>query len=306
MTGIALVSNFLSAMTSIAPDIMPDFLSTMTSIALVVTAAYSKMLSQTPEFLAAMTSIAPDIMVTAAYGNMLPQAFLDIPKYGTLNVHPSLLPKYRGAAPVQRALEDGVRESGVSVAYTVFKCDAGPVLAQKKFAVDADVQQPELLAQLFELGADLLLSKLPEVFEGKGEELATPQDESQVLHAAKLTKEDSILDFSLDAVTLHNKVRGYAGWPGTSASFVLEDTSSGKQETISMKVLKTKVAPASIAPSPSTQDGEVHWGSDDSMIIPCAGGTSWLQVLQVQPPTKKAMPTKSYKNGVQHKKIAIA
>ncbi|GIM13357.1 hypothetical protein Vretimale_16514 [Volvox reticuliferus] len=137
------------------------------------------------DFLHRLEELKPDLAITAAYGNMLPQRFLDIPRYGTLNVHPSLLPKYRGAAPVQRALEDGVNETGVSVAYTVLACDAGPVLAQRRVAVDPDVTAPELLQQLFCLGSRLLIEKLPDVFAGRGTQMAVPQDETQVVHAAK-------------------------------------------------------------------------------------------------------------------------
>ncbi|GFH15759.1 uncharacterized protein HaLaN_12050 [Haematococcus lacustris] len=88
--------------------------------------------SLAPEFLSSLTRLEPDLCVTAAYGNMLPQRFLDLPRLGTLNIHPSLLPKFRGPAPVQRAVLAGVSETGVSLAYTVLRCDAGPVLAQER------------------------------------------------------------------------------------------------------------------------------------------------------------------------------
>lgn len=91
-------------------------------------------------FLSALAALEPDLCVTAAYGNMLPQKLLDIPRFGTLNIHPSLLPKYRGAAPVNRCLENGDAVTGVSVAYTVLKCDAGPVLAQQELALQGNEQ----------------------------------------------------------------------------------------------------------------------------------------------------------------------
>ena len=91
-------------------------------------------------FLSALEALEPDLCVTAAYGNMLPQKLLDMPRLGTLNIHPSLLPKYRGAAPVNRCLENGDSVTGVSVAYTVLKCDVGPVLAQQELALQGDEQ----------------------------------------------------------------------------------------------------------------------------------------------------------------------
>jgi methionyl-tRNA formyltransferase len=92
------------------------------------------------DFLAALAALEPDLCVTAGYGNMLPQKLLDIPRFGTLNIHPSLLPKYRGAAPVNRCLENGDSVTGVSLAYTVLKCDAGPVLAQQELLLQGNEQ----------------------------------------------------------------------------------------------------------------------------------------------------------------------
>ncbi|KAG2430426.1 hypothetical protein HXX76_009951 [Chlamydomonas incerta] len=253
-------------------------------------------------FLAALAELQPDLAVTAAYGNMLPQAFLDSPRLGTLNVHPSLLPQYRGAAPVQRALEDGVKETGVSVAYTVLACDAGPVLAQQRVAVDPDIQAPELLTQLFGLGTQLLLDRLPDVWAGRGQQLAVPQDERQVLHAAKLGREESMLDFARDSAEVaHNRVRGFAGWPGTSARFEVTDEASGASEVIEVKILRTRL--------PSQPRGGGGGGGavvfeGDAMLVPCAGG-GVLEVLQVQPPTKKAMATKDWKNGLRGKRLAL-
>ncbi len=126
-------------------------------------------------FLATLRGLAPDLCVTAAYGNYLPSSFLAIPPHGTLNIHPSLLPAYRGAAPVQRSLQDGVAVSGVTVLYTVKAMDAGPILAQQKVPVDPDIQAPQLLEQLFELGTDLLVANLDGVWAGLGPLAAQPQ-----------------------------------------------------------------------------------------------------------------------------------
>jgi len=126
---------------------------------------------------------------------------------GTLNIHPSLLPQFRGAAPVQRALEAGVAETGVSVAYTVLACDAGPVLAAERMSPEDDIQHPQLLTELFRRGTELLLKELPGALDGSAVQRAVPQDESGVTHADKVSAEEALLDFSQPALTLHNKVR---------------------------------------------------------------------------------------------------
>eukprot|EP00775_Hariotina_reticulata_P013794 gene13794-13915_t len=166
-----------------------------------------------PAFLEALTALQPDLAVTAAYGNMLPTAFLSIPKHGTLNIHPSLLPQYRGAAPVQRALQDGVGVSGVSVAFTVLKCDAGPVFLQEQVAVPEDEEAPQLLERLFRRGAQLLVANLDKVWSGEAAQVAQPQDDLKATHAAKISKEESQLDFGKPATVLHNQVRAFSGWP---------------------------------------------------------------------------------------------
>ncbi|GFR44726.1 hypothetical protein Agub_g6052 [Astrephomene gubernaculifera] len=300
-------------------------------------------------FLRLIEELQPDLAITAAYGNMLPQRFLDAPRYGTLNIHPSLLPRYRGAAPVQRALQDGVSETGVSVAYTVLACDAGPVLAQQRVPVDPDVQAPELLSHLFQQGTRLLLRELPEVLAGRGRQRAVEQDESQVLHANKLTREEAVLPLlSLPAAQLHNRVRAFAGWPGSVARLALWDEASDALEPLDLKIVRTRApsasSPASPPSSPSTtssqapghdgicttpqqqqqqqqqppqqnseeeqQNGEDEYEdqyedvafSGDAMLLPCAGGTV-LEVLQVQPPTKKVMSAKDFRNGLRWKRL---
>lgn len=159
------------------------------------------------QFLNALTDLQPDLCVTAAYGNMLPQRFLKLPRYGTLNIHPSLLPRYRGAAPVNRTLENGDAVTGVSVAFTVRACDAGPVLAQEELALCGDEQAPEVLRALFEAGTALLVRSMPLVWSGEAERVKVPQDEAAATHAPKMSKDDAWLDFGRSAADLHNQVR---------------------------------------------------------------------------------------------------
>ncbi|MEW5302586.1 MAG: hypothetical protein WDW38_002264 [Sanguina aurantia] len=183
-------------------------------------------------FLATLRGMQPDLCVTAAYGGMLPQRFLDIPTKGTVNIHPSLLPLYRGAAPVQRAVQEGKQTVGVSLVYTVLKCDAGPVIDQQRVVTDNDIHAPELTRQLFKLGSVMLLKELPNILSGAARQTARTQSEAAATHTAKLTRQESYLDVSKEAFTLHNQVRAFAGWPGTRVTLELEDKSTGARDSL--------------------------------------------------------------------------
>ncbi|CAI8594586.1 unnamed protein product [Vicia faba] len=131
-------------------------------------------------FLSDLKALQPQLCITAAYGNILPTKFLDIPLFGTVNIHPSLLPMYRGAAPVQRALQDGVKETGVSLAFTVRALDAGPIIATETVQVDHHIKAPDLLELLFHKGSKLLIRELPSIFDGSARVKAQPQDDSRL------------------------------------------------------------------------------------------------------------------------------
>lgn len=145
------------------------------------------------EFLKSMAAVEPDLMITAAYGCFLPKRFLEIPKYGTLNIHPSLLPLYRGAAPVQRCLEAGDDVTGVSVAFTVLKMDSGPIIRQVRRNLDGSEQAPELLLELFETGTRLLLDALPSVWDGSCKNDLIEQEHSAATEAPKLNQASLLL-----------------------------------------------------------------------------------------------------------------
>lgn len=156
-------------------------------------------------FLSNLRALQPELCITAAYGNILPTKFLNIPPMGTVNIHPSLLPLYRGAAPVQRALQDGAKETGVSLAFTVRALDAGPVIANKTLEVDDQIKAPDLLALLFLEGSKLLIHELPSILDGSARLKAQPQDDSKVTLAPKISVEESWLSFDQEASVLHNK-----------------------------------------------------------------------------------------------------
>jgi len=165
-----------------------------------------------PEFLAKMNALAPDVIVAACYGQFLKPELLAVPAIGTINVHPSLLPKYRGASPIQWALANGDAETGVSVLYVTPRMDAGDILAQERTAIGPEETTATLEPKLAALGAGLLARVLDGFRAGRTE--GAPQDESQVVLARKLTKEDGRVDWTLSAEAIRNRWRGFAPWPG--------------------------------------------------------------------------------------------
>ncbi|CAA0843106.1 formyltransferase- putative [Striga hermonthica] len=250
-------------------------------------------------FLSALKALEPELCITAAYGNILPSKFLKIPSMGTVNIHPSLLPLYRGAAPVQRALQDGVRETGVSVAYTVSKLDAGPVIACEKVETDDQIKAPELLELLFQEGSRLLVHELPSILDGSAQTKAVPQDESRASLAPKITADESWLSFDENARTLHNKVRAFSGWPGTRAKVSVIDSKSGQHNILELKIITTRVYGKS-----EIQTGEMNdvFFERGSLVFPCGGGTA-LEVLELQLPGKKVVNATSFWNGLRGRRI---
>ena len=253
-----------------------------------------------PEFLETLVKMNLDLCVTAAYGNFLPQKFLDIPRFGTLNIHPSLLPQFRGAAPVQRCIESGLEETGVTVAFTVLKMDAGPILTQTKYTMNGSEKAHEMLDILFDIGVESLIEELPKVFTGEAGEIAKDQGEKGLSHADKVSSEEGNLDFSaLSALEAHNKVRAFDGWPGTKATFMIQDDKKGgKPKEIVAKILTTKVG------------GSVEGGEKAIKVakkqfsIPCKDG-NYLDVLEVQPPGKKVMDVASFVNGLKGSSVSL-
>ncbi|ONK68174.1 uncharacterized protein A4U43_C05F8400 [Asparagus officinalis] len=248
-------------------------------------------------FLADLRALNPELCITAAYGNILPSKFLQIPCYGTVNIHPSLLPLYRGAAPVQRALQDGVTETGVSLAYTVRALDAGPIIACEKVELDDSIKAPELLNVLFGLGSELLIRELPSLFDGSARLKAQPQDDSKATFAPKLSSEESWLSFDQEARSIHNKVRAFAGWPGTRARVQVIDD-SGHHSLLEIKIITSRVG----RKIEKLSDGKEIIFISGALVFPCAG-ESWLEVLELQLPGKKVMTARDFWNGLRGQKL---
>lgn len=169
------------------------------------------------EDLAQLATFDADLMVVVAYGIILPQAVIDTPKQGCINIHGSLLPRWRGAAPIHRAVMAGDEKTGITIMQVVKKLDAGDMLHKEECAIEADSSSSDLHDKLSELGA-LGLQKVLQKIE-QGTLVAEPQDEALVTYAAKLEKTEALLDWRLSAVELDRKIRGLNSWPVAQTTF---------------------------------------------------------------------------------------
>ncbi|CAM9328130.1 unnamed protein product [Heterosigma akashiwo] len=245
-------------------------------------------------FIETLTQIGPDLCITAAYGQFLPTKFLNIPKFGTLNIHPSLLPRWRGASPVQRALEAGDAVTGVSVLFTVLKMDAGPIAKSIEYTCTGDEQAPWLLEHLFGLGTDGLVEVLPAVWDGTIK--TTEQDEATAVAADKISKADGLLDFgAMGAAECHNRGRGFAGWPGVQSTFLIGES----DEPTSIKILTTKLVAKESGSSEPTQEVKLK----GNLLEVICGDGSVLGVTELQPPNKKGMAVKAWWNGLRGERV---
>ena len=165
----------------------------------------------------AVADLKPDLIITAAYGQIVPQAVLDIPRLGCINVHASLLPLYRGGAPVHQAIIDGQEKTGVTIMYMVKKMDAGDMIAQKETPILEEDTVGILYDRLSDLGAKLLKETLPDILKGTNQRI--PQDENLVTYAPTLSREDERLDWNMSARQVYNKVRGTNPWPGSYTTY---------------------------------------------------------------------------------------
>lgn len=164
------------------------------------------------EFISNLKARTFDLSIVVAYGNILPEEIINMPKYGTLNIHYSLLPKYRGAIPLEAALLNGDKETGVTIQKMVRKLDAGDIVAQEKVSISAEIKKEDLRNTLIDAGANLLYKILPEYINSKITPI--PQDENLVSHYGKINKEDGEISSNDNPLELWHKYRAYEGWPG--------------------------------------------------------------------------------------------
>ena len=158
-------------------------------------------------------NIPPELFIVVAYGRIIPEEILNLPKLGSINIHYSLLPKYRGASPVESAILNGDTETGVSIQKMKFKIDSGDIVAQEKVNILPNEKASELRTRLIKIGGELLVKTLPNFINGKTKE--TPQNENEATHCKKIKKEDGLIDLNDNAIKNYNKFRAYAVWPRT-------------------------------------------------------------------------------------------
>jgi methionyl-tRNA formyltransferase len=231
------------------------------------------------DFQARLTALKPDAIIVVGYGRIIPPWMLTLPRYGNINVHASLLPKYRGAAPIQWAIAQGETVSGVTTMHLNEGLDTGDILLQKELPIQMEDTAVTFAPRLSELGSDLLIETL------RGLEAKTitpiPQDHAQATLAPILKKEDGLVDFNRTASDIHNRLRGFQPWPGAHTHF------HGK----SLKFISAHAddTPSNLAP------GELRVG-DEKLFVGC-GSRTVLQLLQVQPEGKKALTAREFING---------
>lgn len=242
-----------------------------------------------PEAVAEVAALQPDLIVTAAYGQILPKGVLDLPKYGCLNVHGSLLPKYRGGAPIQRAIMGGEKETGITLMYMAEGLDTGDMIAKTVVPIDDEDTSGTLFEKLSEAGARLLLEQLPLILEGKAERI--PQNDAEATYAPNLTREDERIDWSATSRQIYDRVRGLVPFAGGFTTW------NGEVFKV-WAVAKPAEAGTSAGGAASTSEpapGTVLELSSQGIKVKTGDGAVWL--TRVQPAGKKAMEASDFIRG---------
>jgi len=228
-------------------------------------------------FRAQLTALHPDAIIVVGYGRIIPQWMLDLPPLGNLNLHASLLPKYRGAAPIQWAIANGETVTGVTTMRIDAGLDTGDILQQHELAIAPDDTAETLAPRLASIGAELMVETLRAVEAGSIH--PRPQDNSQASLAPILKKEDGLVDFSRTADEIVNRIRGFQPWPGAHTKF------RGK----TLQIIKARPTPDALLPA------ELHSDSN-RLLVGCANHTS-LELLEVQLEGKKRTPAPDFLRG---------
>jgi len=255
---------------------------------------------RTPEFLAELNSLAPDLLVVAAYGRILPNPVLNAPRLMPINVHASLLPRHRGAAPIEGAILAGDPESGVTIMRVVERMDAGPILLQRAIALAPDETQGTLKEKLAELGAQALLEAIAQFRNGTIVE--EPQDENLATYTAPIKKEHAAINWSADATHIERMVRAYDPWPVARttiggeelliwrARVVADDTvTDGARDARDMDDARVG-GPSDVAAAPGTITR-----MQPAPVIKCGAGS--LALIEVQAPSRRRMAAADYLRG---------
>lgn len=235
------------------------------------------------EVRAIFETVAPDACVVAAYGKILPGWLLGIPRLGCINVHASLLPKYRGAAPINWAIANGERETGVTIMRMDVGMDTGPMIATSSLVIGEDETAPELSTRLAELGAEALSATLPLI--ERDEITPIAQDEQEATYAPILKREDGLIDWRMNAREIANRVRAFQPWPGTYTQF----------RGARLNIWRAHEAEAK---SESAAPGTITEIDKSAITVACADSTS-LRVEELQTEGKRKMSARDFVNGMR-------
>lgn len=242
---------------------------------------YQPLKVREPEFMETLKNLAPDVIVVAAFGQIIPKAILDLPEFGCLNIHASLLPKYRGAAPIQQAVINGDKEAGVTIMKMGTGLDTGDMISRASVLLAEDETGGSLFDRLSELGAELLINTLPSIFDRTA--VYEPQpEESPTPYAGMITKQMGLLDFQKDAETLERLIRGLNPWP--SAYTYL----NGK----TLKIWKAAVEKSGSEPE---EPGTVIKADKGGIHVVCGQDILILQEVQLE--GKKRMDAAAFLRG---------
>lgn len=236
-----------------------------------------------------IAKLKPDIIITCAYGQIIPKNILDIPKYGCINVHASLLPKLRGGAPIHRAIMNGHSKTGITIMKMVSKMDAGDIISQAETIISAEDNVGLLHERLSIMGRDLLIDTLPNIITGNINPIK--QDESLVTYAWNIKREDEKIDFDKSKKEIFNQIRGLNPWPG--AYSVLDD-----------KIIKIWEAKIGEHGTSKHYNGEIINIYDDGIGVKVSDGEIIFSVIQ--PEGKPKMKVKDFLNGIKNKEQIIS
>lgn len=237
-----------------------------------------------PAFIQELALLRPDLFVVVGYGQILKQALLDVPKFGSINVHASLLPKYRGAAPIQRCLMDGEPKSGITMMKIIPELDAGDILDVGELAIDVDMNAGELTEKLLKIGKPLLKNTIVKLAHGTVDGIK--QNDQEATYAKKLTPEEFQIAWDFPAVKVHNLVRALSPKPGAWSWVNIEG------ERKRLKILRTKLLSLK-----GEAPGEIIKHPDHPLVVNCLD--SALAILEVQMEGKKAMDPGSFLRGLK-------
>lgn len=238
-----------------------------------------------PELIKTLKELKPDFFVTFAFGQILSQEVLDIPKYGCINLHASLLPKYRGANPIQAPMLNGDKKTGISTMLTELRLDAGPIVMQQEIEITENMTAPELAGIIAKTSPELIYESIKGLYDGS----ITPitQDESQVTIAPKVKKEDGIIDWTEPSEKIHNMVRGLKPWPQAVTSF----------RGACVKICETRLC---VDESTQGKPGEILCKTDGGIKV--ASGSGSIVITRIQPACKAEQDAAAWYNGARVQK----